>query len=68
MKDKQVGGNHYKKYKIQVWDIIDEYNLDYYEGNILKYLLRRKEDRVTDLKKLIHYTEKIIDGEQKNIR
>lgn len=68
MKDKQVGGNHYKKYKIQVWDIIDEYDLDFYEGNILKYLLRRKEDRVTDLKKLIHYAEKIIDGEQKNIR
>ena len=32
----------------------------YLQGNILKYLLRTKKDRVTDLKKLIHYAEKKI--------
>jgi len=56
---KQVGGTHYKK-KIQPWTIIDEYKLNYYEGNILKYLLRDKVDRVEDLQKLIHYAEKEI--------
>lgn len=60
MRNKQVDGDHYCKHKIQVWDIIDEYELDFYEGNILKYLLRTKKDRVTDLKKLIHYAEKKI--------
>jgi len=36
-----------------VCDIIDEYDLNYYEGNILKYLLRTKDNRIEDLKKLI---------------
>ena len=60
---KQVGGSHYKKNKIQPWDIIDEYELDFYEGNALKYLLRDKSEtdagkRKEDLEKAIHYIEK----------
>jgi len=39
---KQIGGTHYSKHKIQPWDIIDEYGLNFYEGNVLKYLLRKK--------------------------
>ena len=59
--EKQVGGTHYKKYKFQVWDIVDEYELDYYEGNALKYLLRKKNNRIEDLEKCIHYIEKRIN-------
>ena len=60
---KQVGGLHYKKHAIQPWDIIDEYELDFYEGNALKYLLRDKSEtdvgkRREDLEKAIHYIEK----------
>ena len=63
--DKQVGGRHYKHKTIQPWDIIDEYELDFYEGNVLKYLLRDKSDtevgkRKEDLEKAIHYLEKKI--------
>jgi len=58
--EKQVGGTHYKNYNFQVWDIVDEYGLNYYEGNALKYLLRRKGDRKEDLQKAIHYLEKLI--------
>ena len=57
--DKQIGGKHYKK-KIQPWHIIEEYNLNYWEGNILKYLLRTKKNRKEDLEKLIHYAEYLI--------
>jgi len=57
---KQVGGTHYKNYRFQVWDIVDEYKLNYYEGNALKYLLRRKGDRKEDLQKAIHYLEKLV--------
>lgn len=60
---KQVGGQHYLN-KIQPWDIIDSWGLNFYEGNILKYLLRRKNNRVEDLKKLIHYAEKLIQMEE----
>lgn len=62
---KQVGGDHYAKHSIQPWDIIDAYGLDFYEGNAVKYLLRYKDKNgVEDLKKAIHYIEKIIEREQ----
>jgi len=64
---RQVGGDHYVKYKIQPWDVIDEYKLNYYEGNILKYLLRTKSSRVEDLQKLIHYAEKELDNVRKQL-
>ncbi len=60
LKNRQVNGNHYSKHKIQVWDIILEYELNFFEGNILKYLLRDKGDRKTDLLKAQHYLEKLI--------
>jgi hypothetical protein len=60
LKNRQVNGNHYSKHKIQVWDIILEYELNFFEGNILKYLLRRKDNRKLDLLKAQHYLEKLI--------
>ena len=62
---KQVGGTHYSDHTIQPWDIIDEYDLNYYEGNVLKYLLRRKDNRLEDLKKAQHYIEKLIQAHEK---
>lgn len=57
---KQVGGNHYKKHSIQPWDIIDEFDLNFYLGNALKYLLRDKKNKKEDLQKAVHYLEKEI--------
>src|SRR5690606_4389657 len=57
----QVGGDHYKKHKFSPWDIIDEYQLDFYAGNIIKYVLRAKDKNgVEDLKKARHYIDKLI--------
>ena len=65
--DSQVGGDHYSKYKIQVVDIIDDHKLDFYEGNILKYLLRYKDKNgVQDLYKLEHYLQMIIKKFESN--
>ena len=61
--EKQIGGDHYLKHTIQPWEIIDDYMLDFYEGNVLKYLLRTKGDRVEDLQKAKHYLEKLIELE-----
>ena len=59
--EKQVGGDHYNKHMgLQTWDIVDEYDLNYYEGNAVKYILRNKSNRIEDLKKAIHYLEKEI--------
>lgn len=58
----QVGGNHYKDKAMQPWDIIDAWGLDFYEGNVLKYLLRAKyKNGVEDLKKARHYLDKKIE-------
>ncbi len=65
MRDKkaQVGGEHYSKYDIQVFDIIKEYNLDFFEGNALKYLLRyRDKNGFEDLDKCIDYLKVIKDN------
>ena len=53
----QVGGDHYKKHKIQPLDIIDEYKLGYYLGNVIKYVLRDKKDKKEDIDKAIHYLQ-----------
>jgi len=54
---KQVGGTHYNKHNIQPWNIIDEYKLDYYKGNAIKYILRDKTNNIEDIEKAIHYLE-----------
>ena len=60
---KQVGGNHYKKYKIQPIEFIIKNNIGFVEGNILKYVLRFKEKGgVQDLEKAKHYIELLIDS------
>ena len=60
---KQVGGSHYKKYKIQPIEFIIKNNIGFVEGNILKYVLRFKEKGgVQDLEKAKHYIELLIDS------
>jgi hypothetical protein len=62
-RDDQVGGEHYRKFKIQPWDVVDEYDLGFYAGNALKYLLRagHKNDALEDLRKCRHYLDKLIE-------
>ena len=60
---KQIGGNHYKKYKIQPVEFIIKNNIGFVEGNIIKYILRFKEKGgVQDLEKAKHYIELLIDS------
>ena len=57
--DKQIGGTHYKKYKIQPIEFIVANKLDFIHGNIIKYCLREKQGENPDEKwnKIIHYCE-----------
>ena len=62
----QIGGNHYKKHAIQPWDYIIANNLGYLEGNIVKYISRwRDKGGVEDIRKVIHYAQKLIEVETK---
>lgn len=61
--EKQIGGNHYKS-TMECWDYILSNELGYLEGTAIKYLTRwRKKNGVEDLKKAIHFIEKLIEVE-----
>ena len=61
---RQIGGDHYRKHRIQPWDIWEAYGLDAFTGAILKYLLRDKGNRLEDLKKPRHTLDKLIESEE----
>ena len=62
---KQVAGSHYSEKSIQPWDYIHANNLCYFTGNCVKYVSRWKDKGgIEDLKKAIHYLEKLIELEQ----
>lgn len=64
-RDSQVGGDHYAKHKIQHWDIVEEYGLNYFEGAVVKYVLRhRDKNGVQDLKKARHTLDRLIEIEE----
>ena len=65
--DKQIGGKHYQQ-AIQPWDYVAANNLGYFEGNVVKYVSRWKEKNgIVDLKKAVHYLEKLIELEEKKV-
>ena len=55
---------HYKRGGIQVWDFIADQNLDYFLGNVVKYVCRaghkKYEEEIDDLLKAKAYIEKRI--------
>lgn len=56
--DTQVGGTHYKDCKIQPIEFIVANDLDFMQGNVVKYITRHKaKNGVEDLKKVIHYAQ-----------
>lgn len=60
--DFQVGGSHYKDTKIQPVEYIKANNLDYFEGNAVKYITRhRVKGGRADLEKAIHYLQMILE-------
>jgi len=60
--DKQVGGSHYKKMKIQPSKFVIENELLFPEGNVIKYICRHRfKNGKEDLLKAIHFIEMIIE-------
>lgn len=59
--DEQIGGDHYKKYKIQPIVYAHANGLGPCEANIIKYATRWKDKGgVEDLEKVIHYAQLLI--------
>tara|TARA_R100001443_G_scaffold28138_1_gene41244 strand:+ start:1233 stop:1502 length:270 start_codon:yes stop_codon:yes gene_type:complete len=56
--DKQIGGKHYKDFKIQPIEFITKNKLSFIQGNIIKYVCRYdKKNGNQDIDKAIHYCE-----------
>jgi hypothetical protein len=56
--DKQIGGSHYKNFRIQPYEFISKNNLSFFQGNVVKYVCRYlSKNKIEDLQKIIHYCE-----------
>ena len=65
--DKQVGGKHYIKYKIQPSKFVTENKLLYPEGSVIKYILRHQDKGgKQDLLKAKHFIDMIIERDYKD--
>ena len=65
--DKQIGGSHYLKFKIQPSEFANKNNLPFAEGNAIKYICRHKDKGgKEDLKKAKHYIEMIEERDYSN--
>jgi hypothetical protein len=57
----QYGGSHYKTQAIQPIEYIMKNNLNYAQGNVIKYVSRYKDKNgIEDLKKAKHYIDFLI--------
>ena len=68
--DKQVGGSHYKFFTIQPYEFISKNDLNFFKGNVIKYVCRYKhKNGIEDLEKIKHYCDleilKMKDGQKK---
>lgn len=62
--DVQVGGGHYKDFTIQPVEFSQKNQLNFCEGNIVKYACRhRAKGGVEDVRKIIHYAQLILQME-----
>lgn len=62
--EKQVGGSHYKGFKIQPWHFCMVNDLDFATSSVIKYVCRKKGDKakqIEDLKKAVHNIEMKIE-------
>jgi len=60
--DKQVGGKHYIKYKVQPSKFVTENKLLYPEGSVIKYVIRHQDKGgKEDLEKAKHMIDMIIE-------
>ena len=60
--DIQVGGTHYQGKELQHWDLVDMYDWDYFQAQIIKYVMRHKgKNGLQDLQKAGHFLEKYIE-------
>ena len=65
----QVGGDHYKNYKIQPIEFLYYNDIPFIEGCIIKYICRykKKGTPIEDLKKIKHYVDILIEKAKEDL-
>lgn len=64
---RQEGGDHYAKHTIQPYEFITANKLSFFQGNVIKYVVRYKDKNgIEDLQKIIHYCELEIEQMRKD--
>ena len=62
--DRQIGGSHYKKFRIQPYEFISKNDLSFFQGNVIKYVCRYlHKNGIEDLRKARHYIDILIENE-----
>jgi hypothetical protein len=62
----QIGGDHYKQFKIQPVEYIHANGLGFCQGNVIKYVTRYKDKGgVSDLEKAKHFIDLLIELEKR---
>ena len=65
----QIGGSHYKDMPFQPIKLISMLDLDFFQGNVVKYVSRHKlKDGVRDLEKAKHYCRMAMEMEKSSPR
>ena len=65
----QIGGSHYKDMPFQPIKLISMLDLDFFQGNVVKYVSRYKlKDGVRDLEKAKHYCQMAMEMEKSSPR
>ena len=60
--EEKVGGKHYKNFRIQPAEFINENKLLFAEGNAIKYICRHSvKGKAQDIEKAIHYLKMILE-------
>jgi len=70
IREHNVGDSDYAKHKIQPWDIWLEYNLNPWDADLIKRILRTKKgnSRILEYQKMIHICEERIEQLTPNFR
>ncbi len=58
----QEGGSHYRDMAIQPVEFIHANGLDFFQGNVIKYISRHKvKNGAQDVRKALHYCQLILE-------
>lgn len=60
-----VGESNYSKHKYQVWDIWKDFDLNPWEADIVKRILRKKDGEENDFEKIRHILTEMIEQTEK---